>query len=151
VCLAASKWADVLGPGKHGCTMGGMPLCTAAGAACPDSEVAIEIRLADGRRDLLIAADPEREGAQAVAQDDWGVRTDAELCAVRLDGEGRVERIALCQGREVALGNTTVRLKAKADLIEVVFDQGRAMIESGSAEAVEAIILDGAECEWRAR
>jgi len=33
VCLAASKFADVLGPGKHGCTMGGMPVCTAAGAA----------------------------------------------------------------------------------------------------------------------
>jgi predicted acetylornithine/succinylornithine family transaminase len=33
VCLAAAKWADVLGPGKHGCTMGGMPVCTAAGAA----------------------------------------------------------------------------------------------------------------------
>jgi acetylornithine aminotransferase/acetylornithine/N-succinyldiaminopimelate aminotransferase len=33
VCVAASKWADVLGPGKHGCTMGGMPVCTAAGAA----------------------------------------------------------------------------------------------------------------------
>ena len=33
VCLAASKWADVLGPGKHGCTMGGMPVCAAAGAA----------------------------------------------------------------------------------------------------------------------
>ena len=33
VCLAAEKYADVLGPGKHGCTMGGMPVCTAAGAA----------------------------------------------------------------------------------------------------------------------
>ena len=33
VCLAAAKWADVLGPGKHGCTMGGMPVCAAAGAA----------------------------------------------------------------------------------------------------------------------
>jgi len=35
VCFAASQWADVLGPGKHGCTMGGNPLCTAAAlAAC---------------------------------------------------------------------------------------------------------------------
>ncbi len=33
-CLAASKYQDVLGPGKHGCTMGGNPLCAAAGAAC---------------------------------------------------------------------------------------------------------------------
>jgi len=31
--VAAPKWADVLGPGTHGCTMGGNPLCAAAGAA----------------------------------------------------------------------------------------------------------------------
>ncbi|HUS90820.1 MAG TPA: acetylornithine/succinylornithine family transaminase [Phycisphaerae bacterium] len=30
VCLASAKYGDVLGPGKHGCTMGGNPLCTAA-------------------------------------------------------------------------------------------------------------------------
>jgi len=33
-CVAAPKYADTLGPGKHGCTMGGNPLCAAAGAAC---------------------------------------------------------------------------------------------------------------------
>jgi len=33
VCLAATKWADVLGAGKHGCTMGGNPLCAAAANA----------------------------------------------------------------------------------------------------------------------
>ena len=32
-CVAAPKWQDVLGPGSHGCTGGGNPLCTAAGAA----------------------------------------------------------------------------------------------------------------------
>jgi len=31
--VAQPKWADVLGPGTHGCTMGGNPLCAAAGAA----------------------------------------------------------------------------------------------------------------------
>lgn len=33
VCAASPKYADVLGPGTHGCTMGGNPLCAAAGAA----------------------------------------------------------------------------------------------------------------------
>jgi len=32
-CVAAPKLADVLQPGKHGCTLGGNPLCAAAGAA----------------------------------------------------------------------------------------------------------------------
>ncbi|KKL21131.1 hypothetical protein LCGC14_2448550, partial [marine sediment metagenome] len=31
--VAAPKYADVLGPGTHGCTMGGNPLCAAAGVA----------------------------------------------------------------------------------------------------------------------
>ena len=33
VCVAGPKYADVLVPGTHGCTMGGNPLCAAAGAA----------------------------------------------------------------------------------------------------------------------
>jgi len=32
-CVAAPKWQDVLQPGKHGCTLGGNPICAAAGAA----------------------------------------------------------------------------------------------------------------------
>jgi len=32
-CVAAPKYAEVLAPGTHGCTMGGQPLCAAAGAA----------------------------------------------------------------------------------------------------------------------
>jgi len=32
-CVASPKYADALGPGTHGCTMGGMPVCAAAGAA----------------------------------------------------------------------------------------------------------------------
>jgi predicted acetylornithine/succinylornithine family transaminase len=31
--VAAPKWQDTLAPGKHGCTMGGNPLCAAAGVA----------------------------------------------------------------------------------------------------------------------
>jgi acetylornithine/N-succinyldiaminopimelate aminotransferase len=32
-CVAGPKWQDVLQPGKHGCTLGGNPLCAAAGVA----------------------------------------------------------------------------------------------------------------------
>ena len=33
VCVASEQYADVLVPGTHGCTLGGNPLCAAAGAA----------------------------------------------------------------------------------------------------------------------
>ena len=32
-CVVADKWSEVLSPGTHGCTMGGNPLCAAAGVA----------------------------------------------------------------------------------------------------------------------
>ena len=32
-CVASTKYQDVLGPGKHGCTLGGNPLCTSAALA----------------------------------------------------------------------------------------------------------------------
>ena len=32
-CVISDKYADVLGPGTHGCTMGGNPLCSAAALA----------------------------------------------------------------------------------------------------------------------
>ena len=67
VCLAASKWADVLGPGKHGCTMGGMPICTAAGAAA--------MKLIEDERLVERAAAKGAEIARAIR--------DADLACVR--------------------------------------------------------------------
>lgn len=52
-CVAAAKWGDVLGPGKHGCTMGGNPLCAAAGAAAmklAEDEGLVEQAEQKGRR-----------------------------------------------------------------------------------------------------
>jgi len=53
VCVAAEKYADVLKPGTHGCTMGGNPLCTAAGAAAMkliEQENLLDRAVAIGRR-----------------------------------------------------------------------------------------------------
>jgi acetylornithine/N-succinyldiaminopimelate aminotransferase len=52
-CVASPKWADVLGPGKHGCTMGGNPLCAAAGAAAMElieEEKLVERAVSQGKR-----------------------------------------------------------------------------------------------------
>ncbi|HUS48100.1 MAG TPA: acetylornithine/succinylornithine family transaminase [Phycisphaerae bacterium] len=53
VCVAAPKWADVLGPGKHASTMGGNPLCASAGAAAMkviEDEKLVERAAAKGRQ-----------------------------------------------------------------------------------------------------
>ncbi|MFB3894057.1 MAG: aspartate aminotransferase family protein [Phycisphaerae bacterium] len=56
-CVAGPKWQDVLQPGKHGCTLGGNPLCAAAGAAV--------YKLIEDE-DLVAAA--KRKGAAIVKQ-----------------------------------------------------------------------------------
>ncbi len=58
--VAAAKYADVLGPGKHGCTMGGNPLCVAAANACMkliEQENLVEAATAKGRMVAQILRD----------------------------------------------------------------------------------------------
>jgi acetylornithine aminotransferase len=72
-CVAAPKWADVLGPGTHGCTMGGNPICTAAAVASWDLVT---------QHDLLTRA--TALGEQVTAQ----LRDAAIPCLKRVRGKG---------------------------------------------------------------
>ena len=64
-----------------------LPLANAAGEAFPDGFVALEVRLADGRRDLFLSVDaenplglgPSRGVDKTVVQKELGLRTDAEF------------------------------------------------------------------------
>lgn len=102
---------------------------TRDGAAFPEANVAIEIVLSDGRRDLLVAADvenplgltPSKAGRGVLVQPDWGVRTDAELCLVRLTPSGEVEHIALAKGKFAAMGDTMLSLEETTDFAESHF------------------------------
>lgn len=102
-----------------------LPLETRSGKAFPDSCAAVEVRLADGRRDLLISLDAENPDglmpATAAVQKDWDLRTDAEFVMVRLDGEGRAERIALCNGSFVSVKGVLLRLDQWTEFVEVEY------------------------------
>ena len=86
-----------------------LPLQPDGGAARSDCHVALELRLADGRRDLFVAADLE-SGPGALIQSAWRVRLDGQMCWVRRNAVGRVERIALCGGRSVRVGDVELVL-----------------------------------------
>ena len=62
----------------------------AAGAELSDLFVAVELRLQDGRRDLIVAncADPDGK-PPALKVPDWDFATDADLCVVRKDRNGK--------------------------------------------------------------
>ena len=103
------------------------------------ADVAVEIELADGRRDVILAGDveiAERDGGQMV-QDDRGIRADGELCMVRLDRDGAVMAVSVCNGSSLHVGDTHLELKAKTDYVEVRFDSGAPRIVAGNGDLIQ--------------
>jgi hypothetical protein len=119
---------------------------TADGKPYPEANVALEVRLADGRRDVIVASDvenplglaPAAVAGQAVVQKETGIRLDGQLALVRFDPDGKPQRIALCLGQSLTAGTAAVRAKKPAELIEAAFEPGRTRLLHGSADGVEA-------------
>jgi len=121
-------------------------LQTAAGVAWPESAVALQVELADGRRDLVAAADtahPSWGAGQELVQPAWGLRVEGELALVRLDGAGKPERIALCRGRSVRVAGVELRLREAADYLEITLQGGRAAVAAGQGELIERLTVEG--------
>jgi hypothetical protein len=88
-----------------------LPLVTADGRPYADSNVAIEVGLADGRADLFISADaenalglrPSLAADTVLVQKDWGIRLEGELCLARRNAAGGVDSTVACGGRTSTL------------------------------------------------
>ena len=87
-----------------------LDLVGADGAVCPDSIVAIEVTLQDGRQDLVIATDPHGPVRQEgwIIQSDWGIKTDGETALVRRDAAGRTLHVTLAHGSFLEAGSIRV-------------------------------------------
>ena len=89
-----------------------LPLETPSGEAYGDANVAVEVKLADGRRDVLITADVENPlGSQpslardrVLVQKETGIELAGEFCVVRFDKSGGVETVLACAGGKVRVG-----------------------------------------------
>jgi hypothetical protein len=103
-----------------------LPLRDAAGAELPDGYVALEITLADGRRDVLLSAEtvnvPARDGARIMALDELGLRTDAELVLVRRGADGRTDHVAMSRGTWLELGDTKLKTDRPVSFLEISLD-----------------------------
>jgi len=109
-----------------------LPLTTASGNPCPDSCVAVEITLIDGRRDLFITSDAK----EAVVESESGARLDGEMCLVRRSPDGAVSTTALCNAKSIDIGGTAVRLKDVVEFVEVDVKDGRVKVVAGPGDAV---------------
>jgi hypothetical protein len=123
-----------------------LPVEARRGQRYGDSSIALELSLADGRRDLLVCADaenplglqPDFRTVRSLRQPDRHLGTDAELCFVRLNRAGRVERVALAKGRRLRVADAVLQLKDTADFFEALFNP-EARVVAGDATLVERI------------
>jgi hypothetical protein len=127
-----------------------LPVRPSAGLGSPGSAVVLEVRLADGRRDILVSLG--RESAPGVdsggdhasiGQADLGLTTDAELALIRHGRDGRIERIALGGGTFIRLGDMTMAAERKTDFVEVAIDGTRARVVGGAAGGRLTLTLKG--------
>jgi len=133
-----------------------LPLQTPQGLAFPDPNVALEVALADGRRDLLVLADaenplgltPSRAAHNILEQKDWGLRLDGEAAWVRRGPSGAVEQVAICKGTSLTIGDVTITLTAETDYVELAFRNARAAVVAGSPDLVADIVVKGRSI-WR--
>ena len=106
----ASTFAGIIEPYGDRPSIAGvrrLPLTTTGGEPCPEAHVAVEVTLADGRRDLLVALDAEHPLDPAptgiLVQKDWDLALDGELCLVRRDASGRPTSAHACRARSLAV------------------------------------------------
>lgn len=138
----ASTFVGVIEPFERRSNLAGIRRLPLPGA----SDVAVEVTLADGRRDLLVAIDPAKRGGAspvAVLAPPHRLRLEGELCWLRLDRAGAVRRVALCRGTALTLPDFTLRLKEPVEFLELRLEQGRATVVSGPADAVESLTRHG--------
>ena len=128
-----------------------LPLYDAAGDPYADANVAVEIRFRDGSRDLLVAADvenplqlePDAGGQDAVlVQPEWKTELAGELCLVRKDETGKLDRIALCRATSLMVAGTRVVPKGIPEFIEATFDDQGRRVGAGSPDGVRAAEAD---------
>jgi len=120
------------------------------GLEWPDAHVGLEVQLADGRKDLIIAADVENpmgltpgwHETAIMVHDHMDVEFQGELCWVRWDAGGSVSRIAICRGRSISIETVAIGLKTRTDFIEAHFDENRVKIVTGPQKNVGYVNID---------
>jgi len=103
-----------------------LTLETEDGEVLPENNVAVEVNLRDGQRDLFIAVDAENpkgwqpawQPNRRILQAEWKVALAGELAWIRLDQNGRPQRIAIGKAQNIAVGEVQIPLVEKNEFAE---------------------------------
>ncbi len=126
-----------------------LELQDSAARPCPDGHVGIEVRLADGCRDLIIA---ENLGASAssspstgslVVEKESGARFEGDFCLVRFDTASQPKRVAFCRGKSLRWRELFVRATRQDACFEIDLEHRESPVVTGPADAVDLIEVAG--------
>jgi hypothetical protein len=111
-----------------------LQLQTPDGTPCSDGEVAVEVRLADGRRDLIVATDSENAAAAFRCLPKDKLRVEAQLLVARLNASNRLERVMICKGSSLSIDGVALTLQTGCDFIEVDLSTDKPVVVAGRPE-----------------
>ncbi len=98
------------------------------------------MELADGRRDLLISND----SGEVVSVRGQETSTDAALCLVRRDSDGRPAMMAICKGQRLEMKDVKLQLAANAAFVQVrLTADGAAAVVAGNPKEIERLEVNG--------
>jgi len=143
----ASTFVGVLEPYEsqsHLGTIRRLALQETDGHAAADGDVAIEIELNDGARDLFISQNTGAlSAAREVVENSSGTRFDGELCLIRFNAAKQPTRMLFCRGKSLRVHDVLVRSKSAEASFEIDLSSRSAAIVSGPAEAIDLIEVAG--------
>ena len=85
---------------------------------------------------------PSWQDSSIMLQKDPRIRFKGELCWIRWDTDGRIDRVVICRGQSIFIGTVNIELKVKTDFVEIRFDDYRAEVVAGPQENIKFIKID---------
>ena len=123
------------------------------GTGSDERDVALEIQLADGRRDVLIARNSSSDSPNGDAQVDemrlteLGIILQGEAAWVRMGVDGSVQRMFLGNGRVLAVGTARLERARREGWAEIDLNASGSPLVSGEPSEVRSVTV-GTQRMW---
>ena len=127
-----------------------LPLHSEDGKLYSDKTVCVQVELANGEHDLLIAVDVENVKNPSpsfmnnpyVRQNTLGIETDAEICFIRNGEDNRTRKIVISNGSFVIMPGIKLKLKSKTLIFEIEISGTSYNIVAGETGQLKDIFIE---------
>jgi hypothetical protein len=119
------------------------PVASARSLQAGPGAVALEVALADGRRDVWVAPGPVRATEAVDLTGGQRVTFDGDLLFLRLDRAGAPTEVATCGARTVRVGAWELQASGEGSLLELSFHGSAATLRSGRSAGPPRLLYKG--------